>query len=270
MAKLADIRVVARNEHNSRITHEAKYPCSVDSAGIFRAEIEPEMFDIFKGICRQRRDLACKTEMIAARGGGARHVISGATLRNVELILWEHGKAMCDADVRQEVRIFYSLRLDASYYKTASGEILPNGQGVDDYGKDGGGWRGAPSSSMRREDGGHLVGVGASIARVTTVTPKSGATATSYDRVEDADPVLGEWARTLRRWTRQPWPSAIRGEPSKMLSIPYTEPAAKLFCDVLHGLSQIADMIETNLADADALPALIASGGLRLLAGPRA
>jgi len=264
MAKLADIRVEARNKHDSHIMHQATYPCSVDSGGIFRAEIEEAIFATIKRICEQRPDLGCKAESLASRGrAGVKFVVAGATLRNVETILREYGSALVEADVKRELRIFYTLELGASYYRTAGGELLPNARGVPDYGKDGGQWHGDPTTNCYGRDAGFRVGVGARVVLVTTVTPKSGDAAISYDRAPDAE--LGEWARALHEWTGQPFPQQSFGSASKMRSIPYTEEGAKMFADVLRGLVKIADMLERSLDDADQLPALLAGGGLLLL-----
>lgn len=268
MPKLAPIRVTARNEVDAQIFHSAEYPCSVDSEGIFRAEIEAGIYSALQSVCERRRDLACKMETFQGRGrSGLKYVVAGAALRNVEAVLYEYGKAMVEADVRRELRIFYTLRLAAHYYRTAEGEILPNAKGVSDYGKDGGKWHGQPASVGQREDGGFLVGVGARIVQVTTVIPKGGASSTSYDNPEDDQ--LGDWGRKLGEFVQQAFPSASRGEPSRMRSVPYDEAAAKMFVDVLFGIARIADMLERNLDDASALPALIAGGGMRLLGGGR-
>lgn len=269
MAKLADILVLAKNEHNSAISHEARYPCSVDSRGIFRADVPEELHPLFAGICAEHRDLGCKVETAKVRGGGFRHVVAGATLRNVERVLHLYGKSIVEADVRSELRIFYTLRLGAAFYRMPDGAILPNGRSDPNYGTSGGQWFGEKAPGFAgREEGGHVVGVGASVVEVTTVTPRNGEPAVSYGRVDDHDPRIGEMGRQLKEWTGQPWPSASRGAASKMRSVPYDETAAKLFVDVLQGLSRIAYMVEANLRDDEALPALLASGNLRLLGGP--
>ncbi len=264
MAKLADLAVIAYNKDNRSIFHEAKYACSVSSDGVFSAELPSTIIPSIQALSNEMRGTHYTTMGMKKNGAVT---LESKTLASLRLVLHAYSASMVEASVVSELRIFYKLELAAPYYKTAAGTIYPNGRFVSDYDNDKGKWHGERRSSSWDATKGSVVGVGARISLEKCITPSGGEPAWSYDSVDDEQ--LGEHGLYLNAWTGQPSPRDNRGERTKLASIPYTEEAAKMFSDVLLRLSIISDQLETHLSDADALPALIASGGTALLEGPK-
>lgn len=265
MAKLADFSVRAQSPDDRNVVHEARYSCSVTSDGTFNVPIDDNIVETIKALSLKMRG-DNPTRLNLNKKGET--LLSGDNLDDIKAVLYAYSKSMIESEVVDELRIFYILKLDAPYYKSGDGRVLPNGSFVQNYENDGGKWHGHRATSMSTQVG-SIVGCGARIYVERCTKPKDGEPSFSYIRVGDTDLELGPHGKLLAEWTQQPWPRDDRGKRSTMLSIPYTEEAAAMFCNVIERLAMIADQLETHLKDCEALPALIAGGSMPLLSGPK-
>lgn len=267
MAKLADLRIMARNDDDKNITHSATYACYVSSDGTFSAVLPPEIEPAIKRLSDETRAQHKTTVSMNKKGD---LLLNCGELLALKAVLYAYSKSMTEAAVTNEFRIFYTVKLDAPYYKSQDGVIHPNGEGVPNYNDDNGKWHGEHRfSGGWGSNVGSIVGVGARVCIERCVTPAGGEPSWSYPRIEREDrDQLGTWALLLNKWTGQPGPSDQRGKRTELKSIPYTEEAARMFHEVLLRLSTIADQLETHLSDHEALPAMIAAGSVPLLQGP--
>jgi hypothetical protein len=270
MPRLKDIFIRCHHPDNRDVQFTASFPLWVSTEGTFEAQIPTDKSEAIIAICesmppgerpRHGRTMKKREWIDLIRSDNRDHIVNA-------LKAW--GDTQVRAETKRELRIFFYSRNSATYFKTNEGEIRPNANGVATKGPDKvGEWHGSnsPSAGWGREEKAYEIGIGASIAAETVVTPIGGTPVYSYSRVEDEDEI-GEWGERLRSYNSMPWPDSKRGEPASMKSVPYTEANAKFFCDMLHTLCLLSDRFSMFFGSEDVAKLIASAPGSLMLPSP--
>lgn len=146
-----------------------------------------------------------------------------------------------NCEVTRETVILYTTRANIHYWKTAKGEIVPNGTYDPDYHKNKGGWHGNHDLHWSSSDHTYSVGLMAQAYVKVTAHRKSG------DQIA--------WERAGENCHNEPdsyldkLNSFIGGIPTEgresFNEIPYTEEAAKFFYEAMLSICKLSDRIES-------------------------
>lgn len=146
-------------------------------------------------------------------------------------------------EVIRETVILYTTRANVSYWKTAKGDIVPNGGYDDDYGKNKGSWHGTPAHE-RGYDSDHTYSVGlmAYVYVKVTARRKSGDQI-GWERA--GDNCQNEPDNYLDKLNSFVGAGFTDSERDNCHEIPYTEEAARFFYNAMMSICRLSDRIES-------------------------
>lgn len=207
---------------------------SVDRDGIFSFTIPEELEETADANRKLQEPKLCSV----GRNRANHLVIIGKTKQDCECFITKVIQDYLACNVTKETIIAYRTEARLSYWKTATGEIVPNGIFDPDYNENGGEWNGSLNGSTQHH---HTYSVGLAARCYVKVTAhRNSGDQVSYERT------YGDGTHFSRDTYLQKLGQfvGLDFDLAQCKQIPYTEEAAKFFYDAMMSLCKLSDRIE--------------------------
>lgn len=217
-----------------------------DGTGEFALTIPGELEDAANDVLRSHNDVY-RVNMDRPRT----HLrVTGATLEACKNFINHAGNDYVACEVTKELVIVYGVFNRVCYIKDEAGILYPNGRYVADYDKNikagNLNWMGELNGSSEAAPY-YQIGFIARVVQMTTYKRPSGVRRVFERHIEDDDET---WAGRLNAFIGL---SLDYRPMDRMQRIPYSDEAAKFFCEVMQTMCQLADRISGFFDDKERL-----------------
>lgn len=260
MASLANVKFYEKADNGEERRVECRV--SVDGEGTFHLTVPDDLEDSISGHIEPHSGV----HMSRSRRPHLTLRVSGQNLKACKAAVHAGLRDWLACDVAEETVIRYGYRVKTSYWKMPDGVIFANGNDAKhSTDSDGPGeWHGTLDATTHAP--GFAVELIAVVAKRTTHTRESGSVVT-YERPgfknHHAPESYGERLNSfvgLRTDADGYWHQSI-----ELVDMPYTEPAAKFFYEMLIGMCAFSDKITDFFAEPETVRAAIEAGAVPLI-----
>lgn len=224
---------------------------SVNSEGIFHLTFPAELVEVARVELKAARTSPFDPMTIAQPR--TQWQVQGPKLDQCKLFLERVAQAYLRTETTVDRVIMYHVGSELSYFRLANGTIVPHAGRLSEAEQQSGKWQGSSPSVVLDH---YRLGLFAQV--LDRITEHRGDhVAVRYARPQLPD---GSWGAQLNSWTHLNTP-AFRLPEMTWPVVPYTETAAEFFFRILFRLCQIADQLQTVLADPTSVATALESAG---------